>query len=237
MKRLISVLLAFCLVTNSYAQIGRRSDPFATASIEGTSVGDETPLTYLGISPTGATLPTASSLAIQDNSTSGTQFYQKSTPGSSSSATMMLLEADGTNWATNSEVLALSSDSSNCDPLRIFSGSSEYLRISRYGTITGVQGAQGLTVATLSNGDITLAPNGSGNVVASRPVILGADGATQGTLNLWDGSGGNTPAYILMHSPNGSAWYLFIEDDGTVKVHNAAPTANGDGSAIGDQTD
>jgi len=65
----------------------------------------------------------------------------------------------------------------------------------------------------------------------------GADGISQGTLTLWDGSGGNTPGYVRIGSPNGTVWYLFVEDDGTVKVHNAAPTANADGSAIGDQTD
>ncbi|RPJ38904.1 MAG: hypothetical protein EHM35_03485 [Planctomycetaceae bacterium] len=65
---------------------------------------------------------------------------------------------------------------------------------------------------------------------------LGADGATQGTVTLWDGSGGNTPGYIKIHSPNGTAWYLFVEDDGTLKVHSAPPTANGDGSAVGGQS-
>lgn len=68
-------------------------------------------------------------------------------------------------------------------------------------------------------------------------VTVGADGTTQGILNLWDGSGGNKPGYIKIGSPNGTLWYLFIEDDGTVKIHNAVPTANADGDAVGDQTD
>jgi len=64
----------------------------------------------------------------------------------------------------------------------------------------------------------------------------GRNSASRGSLTLWDGAGGNTPAFILMHSPNGTGWYLFVEDDGSVKVHNAVPTANADGTVVGTQT-
>jgi len=67
-------------------------------------------------------------------------------------------------------------------------------------------------------------------------VNIGVDGVTRGTLTLWDGASGNTPGYIKIHSPNGTSWYLFVEDDGTVKVHNAVPAANTDGSAVGGQS-
>jgi len=66
--------------------------------------------------------------------------------------------------------------------------------------------------------------------------VSGADSTVQGTLTLWDGAGGNAPAYIKIHSPNGTAWYLFVEDDGTLKVHNAVPTQNSDGSVVGGQS-
>ena len=52
---------------------------------------------------------------------------------------------------------------------------------------------------------------------------IGVNSSVQGKLALWDGGGGNTPAYIKLHSPNGTGHYLFTEDDGTIKVHNAAP--------------
>jgi polygalacturonase len=68
-------------------------------------------------------------------------------------------------------------------------------------------------------------------------LVLGLNSKAQGTLTLWDGAGGVLPAYILMYSPNGTANYFFVEDDGTLKRHTAAPTANGDGTAVGDQTD
>ena len=67
-------------------------------------------------------------------------------------------------------------------------------------------------------------------------ITVGADSATQGTLTLWDGGGGNTPGYIILYSPNGTANYLFIEDDGTVKRHTSAPTQNSDGSEVGSQS-
>jgi hypothetical protein len=75
-----------------------------------------------------------------------------------------------------------------------------------------------------------------GGITTDSLLTLGTNSATQGTLTLWDGAGGNTPGYIKIHSPNGTAWYLFVEDDGTVKVHNAAPTQNSDGSVVGTQT-
>jgi len=45
------------------------------------------------------------------------------------------------------------------------------------------------------------------------------------------------PGYVKVMSANGTDYFLFVEDDGTVKVHSAVPTQNSDGDAIGDQTD
>ena len=88
---------------------------------------------------------------------------------------------------------------------------------------------------------------GQGNVDPTAGTILklstaghfevGRDGAVKGSIALWDGSGGNTPGYIVLYSPNGTANYIFCEDDGTLKRHTSAPTANGDGDAIGGQSD
>lgn len=68
-------------------------------------------------------------------------------------------------------------------------------------------------------------------------LFIGSDSTIQGRITLYDGAGGVLPAYIKIYSPNGTAWYLFVEDDGTLKYHNAAPTVNADGDAVGDQTD
>jgi hypothetical protein len=86
---------------------------------------------------------------------------------------------------------------------------------------------------------------GNGATVgSSQSVTIGDDGimtlgvntTSQGRLVLWDGGGGNTPAYIQMHSPNGTARYLFIADDGDLRVHTSAPTATGDGTVVGSQS-
>lgn len=68
-------------------------------------------------------------------------------------------------------------------------------------------------------------------------IDIGTDGVHEGVLTMWDGAGGNTPPYVKIASPDGTVWYLFIEDDGTLKYHNGVPTVNADGDAVGDQTD
>ncbi len=45
-----------------------------------------------------------------------------------------------------------------------------------------------------------------------------------------------SPGYLQLKSADGTDYYLFVEDDGTVKVHTAVPTQNSDGSVIGAQT-
>lgn len=110
------------------------------------------------------------------------------------------------------------------DALHVSSGIAKFSGI--------LEAAASLTVATTSTftGDATFL--GGANCITG-----GADGATQGAITLWDGGGSNTPAYILMHSANGTAHYLFFEDDHTLKVHTGSPTQNSDGDAIGPQTD
>ena len=44
--------------------------------------------------------------------------------------------------------------------------------------------------------------------------------------------GGEKAGYIALTSDNGTVWYFFVADDGTLKRHNAAPTANGDGQNV-----
>jgi len=68
-------------------------------------------------------------------------------------------------------------------------------------------------------------------------LVAGQDGVEQGRIIAWDGAGGALPGWLAVASPDGTLWYLFAEDDGTLKIHNAAPTANANGSAVGDQSD
>ena len=64
-------------------------------------------------------------------------------------------------------------------------------------------------------------------------LTAGLDTNTRGVITAWDGSGGAAPGCIKMASPNGTVWYLFVEDDGTLKVHNALPTSNSNGNIVG----
>ena len=73
--------------------------------------------------------------------------------------------------------------------------------------------------------------------VSGGDMYVGSNSNTQGALTLWDGDGGGKPGYIVLYSQNGTANYIFCEDDGTLKRHTAKPTANSDGDAIGGQTD
>jgi hypothetical protein len=90
-----------------------------------------------------------------------------------------------------------------------------------------------------TNASINLRANGTGNVKACY--YGGAGGfavynGSNGILASIDDNSGALPAHLHLESPNGTNWYLFVEDDGTVKVHSAVPTQNSDGSVVGAQT-
>jgi hypothetical protein len=74
-------------------------------------------------------------------------------------------------------------------------------------------------------------------MVDGGSISVGVDTSVRGTLAAWDGAGGNAPGCIKLASPNGTVWYVFVEDDGTVKVNGTLPTQNSDGTSVGDQTD
>jgi len=53
--------------------------------------------------------------------------------------------------------------------------------------------------------------------------VFGVEGKTAGTITLWHGANGNSPGHIKIHSPNGTPYYLFVENDGTLKTQPAPP--------------
>ncbi|HRK36046.1 MAG TPA: hypothetical protein PLJ47_15725 [Candidatus Hydrogenedentes bacterium] len=71
--------------------------------------------------------------------------------------------------------------------------------------------------------------------VEGGDIVAGADSTTRGVVTAWDGSGGAAPGCLKLASPNGTIWYVFVEDDGTLKVSSALPTANADGAVVGTQ--
>jgi hypothetical protein len=64
----------------------------------------------------------------------------------------------------------------------------------------------------------------------------GKQGTKRGFVQLNHGAGGNTAGYILLYSRNGTAHYLWVEDDGTIKQSTTAPVDNADGNVVGAQT-
>lgn len=92
-----------------------------------------------------------------------------------------------------------------------------------------------------SDGETTISMDAAQNVsipsgtltVPSAGVVSGADGTARGTLTTWDGGGGNTPGYWLTHSPNGTARYFFVDDNGNLRAHTSAPALTSDGSVVG----
>jgi hypothetical protein len=101
----------------------------------------------------------------------------------------------------------------------------------------GTTNSVNLTLQSITAGDTVVFDAGAKTVTFTDVApVLGVNSTNQGYLTIWDGAGGNTPAYILMHSPNGTAHYLFFEDDGTLKQHTSAPTQNSDGNEIGGQS-
>lgn len=63
--------------------------------------------------------------------------------------------------------------------------------------------------------------------------VLGIDGSVRGVLTLWEGGSGTAPATVKLHSRNGTSWYLFVADDGTLRIHTALPSNNTDGAIVG----
>jgi hypothetical protein len=66
-------------------------------------------------------------------------------------------------------------------------------------------------------------------------VAAGAAGTERGVLKAHEGAGGQAPACIQLASPNGTAYYLFVADDGTLRVHSSLPAQSTDGASVGGQ--
>lgn len=114
-------------------------------------------------------LGTGSQIVLEANTqTSGNVVSIKSTPGSSSTATVLRLEADGTNWSSGSRVLEIISDDTDCLPLTVNDGATDNFFLYKTGetwqrgNLTLLSGGQ---IKTTSNGNITLLPNGTGITV------------------------------------------------------------------------
>ena len=70
--------------------------------------------------------------------------------------------------------------------------------------------------------------------VTGGEIAAGTAGVERGILSAREG-GGTQPGAVEVRSADGSPWYLFVTDDGIVRVHDAPPGSNTDGAVIGTQ--
>ena len=138
-----------------------------------------------------------------------------------SAAASLVLKADNADDAGDNWEVAANTD----DTLSIGSDKNTIGTYVSFVTVTGDSTARNSVVTT------------AGNITSSGGTITaGANTNTQGKLVLWDGLGADKPGYVQFHSLSGTAYYLFVEDDGTVKVHTSVPTRDTDGSEVGGQS-
>ncbi|KKL71343.1 hypothetical protein LCGC14_2095900, partial [marine sediment metagenome] len=73
----------------------------------------------------------------------------------------------------------------------------------------------------------------AGKVQIDEDIVVGVNSTDEaGHVDIWDGAGSNSPAYIMLASTDGTQGYIFLANDGTLRKHSSVPTANTDGSAV-----
>ena len=70
--------------------------------------------------------------------------------------------------------------------------------------------------------------------VTGGEITAGTAGVERGILSAREGTG-TQPGAVEVRSADGSPWFLFVTDDGIVRVHDAPPESNNDGAVIGTQ--
>lgn len=214
---------------NDKLHLGTRngsSTPVKAMEIAKGSAG-VTLLGSLTLSSTGSTqlVQTGTQLDLRQNASSGAALIDL-TPApadGSSNASFRMFRATNT---TGSKKFTLHSGNNSTDLSHVFTVGSA----PSYVVYNGVSTIKIALDGSTGSGDFT----GDGTFQGGD-VVAGTDGGTRGVITAWDGSGGNAPGCIKMASPNGTVWYLFVEDDGTVKVSSALPTQNNDGTVVGTQ--
>lgn len=125
----------------------------------------------------GTVVPSAP-FHVESSITSGNIAYIKSTPGSASTANVLTLEADGSNWGSGARVLEIISDDNDAIPLVVNDGSSNVLTMTRSGSVTmdgDLYLNSGGNIYSTANGNITMSPNGTGVLVGSSDFDLNGD--------------------------------------------------------------
>jgi len=169
----LAILLGLLLVPTT-AQMQRRLHPQP-----GVVNGSACPLE---ISPQLASVPTASSLAIQDNSTSGDVVVIQSTPAANGATRLLYVNADGSNWDGGTYAVQINTDDSSVIPFAVQYQESEVAIIYRTGAALfsgDVTLAGGGSLLSTGSGDITIQPGTTGDLIMlGVPNVVGDAGST-----------------------------------------------------------
>ena len=119
------------------------------------------------------------------------------------------------------------------------SAARTYAEIDTYATEVSDNAAEGsMFLNVLANGTITQSlkcrgtSDGLSEVECTDGVLqVGVNTVTQGKLIMKRKDSNEFP-YIEMVSANGTSSFLFVANDGTLRINSAAPTANTDGAAV-----
>jgi hypothetical protein len=67
-------------------------------------------------------------------------------------------------------------------------------------------------------------------------ITAGVAATTRGVFTARRGTGTDKPGCLSVISRSGTQYWIWAEDDGTLRIHNALPTADSDGGIVGAQT-
>ncbi len=73
----------------------------------------------------------------------------------------------------------------------------------------------------------------SGDLNAGGSIASGSAGSRRGVVTVWHGEGAQLPGALRLYSADGTAWHLFVENDGTVRIHNGLPVNELVGTPVG----
>ena len=63
---------------------------------------------------------------------------------------------------------------------------------------------------------------------------IGTQNAIRGILICWNGEG-TKPGTVGLSDANGKLWYLFATTGGVLRIHDAPPESESDGTVVGTQ--
>ena len=137
--------------------------------------------------------------------------------------------ATGT-FLVNNAITALNSATINSDEATVaLFGTPTTVNAFGASTATAIGAATGTT--TIGH-DLTVTGDA---LVTSGTVVHGANSTTRGVVTTWDGAGTAAPGVWHTASTDGTEQWFFASNGGGLRVHTSLPTANTDGTPIGEK--